>query len=71
MIPDRRSAVGEALQRALVAADTYAEPPYAGYDDVRDLANEAYNAILDGEDIDDVLAELNEEANEIYADVSP
>ena len=50
---------------------TKAEPPFAGYDEVRDAVSSAYNAILDGADIDETLADLDEEANEIYRQASP
>ena len=50
---------------------TSAEPPYAGYDEVRDLANAAFNAIIDGADIAETLAELDIEANEVHELASP
>ena len=55
----------------LQESDTTAEPPYAGYDEIRDLAEGAYNAILDGADIDETLAELEAEANEAHELASP
>ncbi len=51
----------------LQTSDTKAEPPFLGYSEVRDMVNAAYMAIIDGEDIDEVLADLDEEANEIHA----
>ena len=48
-------------------AVTKAEPPWLGYSEVRDMVNATYNAIIDGEDVDEALADLNEEANEIHA----
>ena len=55
----------------LTTSITKAEPPFAGYDEVRDAAAAAFNAILDGADIDDTLADLDEEANEIHEMASP
>lgn len=55
----------------LTSSVTKAEPPFAGYDEVRDAAAAAFNAILDGADIEDTLADLNEEANEIHEIASP
>lgn len=55
----------------LMNVKTMAEPPYAGYDEVRDLMSAAYNEILDGGDIEKVLAAAEIEANEIYDFSSP
>lgn len=55
----------------LTTSVTKAEPPFAGYDEVRDAAAAAFNAILDGADIDETLADLDEEANEIHEEASP
>jgi multiple sugar transport system substrate-binding protein/sn-glycerol 3-phosphate transport system substrate-binding protein len=55
----------------LQTSDTSAEPPYAGYDEVRDLMAGAYNAIIDGADIDETLADLEAEANEVHELASP
>ncbi|MFP4644184.1 MAG: ABC transporter substrate-binding protein [Spirochaetales bacterium] len=55
----------------LDTAETNAEPPYAGYDEVRDLMEQAFNSILDGADVDETLAELEDEANEVYEMSSP
>ncbi|MFW6260531.1 MAG: extracellular solute-binding protein, partial [Spirochaetota bacterium] len=55
----------------LQESETTAEPPYAGYDEVRDLAEGAYNAIIDGADIAETLAELEAEANEVHELASP
>ncbi|MFW6313522.1 MAG: ABC transporter substrate-binding protein [Spirochaetota bacterium] len=55
----------------LQESDTKAEPPYAGYDEVRDLMAGAFNAILDGADIDTTLADLEAEANEVHELASP
>lgn len=56
---------------ALTESETRAEPPYAGYDEVRDLMSAAFNAVIDGEDVDMVLAELEEEANEVHEISAP
>lgn len=55
----------------LQTSDTSAEPPYAGYDEVRDLVSAAYNAIIDGADIASTLAELDAEVNEVHELASP
>lgn len=47
------------------------EAPVAGYDNVRDEVAEAYSRILDGEDVETVLNELNERANQILEESSP
>lgn len=48
-----------------------AEPPVAGYDNIRDAAEQAFIRVLDGEDPATVLAELDEEANSILAEAAP
>ena len=55
----------------LTTSITKAEPPFAGYDEVRDVVDSAFNDILDGADIDETLADLDEEANEIHEMASP
>jgi multiple sugar transport system substrate-binding protein/sn-glycerol 3-phosphate transport system substrate-binding protein len=57
--------------RLLQTSDTKAEPPYAGYDEVRDAVTAAFNAILDGADVTKTIAELDEEANKIHQEASP
>lgn len=47
------------------------EPPFAGYDMVRNKVAEAYNAILSGADIDATLAKLDTDANKIFKDIAP
>lgn len=47
------------------------EPPVAGYDNVRDVAEEAFNRILAGEDADAVLADLDMQANQILEEAAP
>ncbi len=55
----------------LQTSDTMAEPPFAGYDEVRDAISAAFHAILDGADPDAELDALNNEANEILSDSAP
>ena len=55
----------------LQTSDTKAEPPYLGYSEVRDMVNAAYNAIIDGADVEETLADLEDEANEIHESLSP
>lgn len=50
----------------LATADTRAEPPFSGYDEIRDLMNQAFNAILDGADAMETLENLEDEANEVH-----
>lgn len=50
----------------LLTSETRAEPPFAGYDEVRDLMNQAFNAILDGADVTRTLRNLEDEANEVH-----
>ncbi|HET6486759.1 MAG TPA: extracellular solute-binding protein [Spirochaetia bacterium] len=68
MAKDRRFAKAWDL---LSASDLKAEPPFAGYDLVRDAVSRAYNAILDGADIDSTLVRLEADANKIYRDSAP
>ena len=55
----------------LQTSTTKAEPPFLGYSDIRDMVNATYNAIIDGQDVDEALMELEEEANEIHAISAP
>jgi multiple sugar transport system substrate-binding protein len=55
----------------LKTASLKAEPPFAGYDLVRDAMNSAYSAILDGADIDSTLAGLEVKANKLFKDSAP
>jgi len=55
----------------LKTANLKAEPPYAGYDLVRDAINAAYSRILDGADIDQTLADLDVQANKLFKDSAP
>jgi multiple sugar transport system substrate-binding protein/sn-glycerol 3-phosphate transport system substrate-binding protein len=47
------------------------EPPYAGYDLVRDAVNSAYSKILDGGDVDATLVALQTQADKIFKDSAP
>lgn len=49
----------------------HTEPPVAGYDNVRDVINQAYNRILAGEDPATVLAEAEVEANALLEEAMP
>ena len=55
----------------LKSADLRAEPPFAGYDLVRDKMLAAYNKILDGAEVDATLADLDVQANKIFKDSAP
>ena len=55
----------------LETSGTQAEPPYAGYDEVRDLMSAAFNEIIDGGDVEETLARLEAEANEVHELASP
>lgn len=54
----------KAFQSAFnLLGNTKGEPPVAGYNPVRNLASEAMNNIVDGEDVNEVFAQLNTDAN--------
>jgi multiple sugar transport system substrate-binding protein len=55
----------------LNASTTTAEPPFSGYDLVRDLASQAFTAILDGADVSKTLADLDVKANKVHKESSP
>jgi multiple sugar transport system substrate-binding protein/sn-glycerol 3-phosphate transport system substrate-binding protein len=55
----------------LNSSDLRSEPPYAGYDLVRDKVLAAYNAILDGKNITTALTELDQQAAKIFKDSAP
>jgi multiple sugar transport system substrate-binding protein len=55
----------------LQSARSQAEPPFLGYSEVRDMVNAAYNAIIDGADVEETLIELEEEANELHRISAP
>ncbi len=55
----------------LNVSDLKAEPPFAGYDLVRDAVSKAYNAVLDGADVAATLAKLDVDANKLYKESAP
>jgi multiple sugar transport system substrate-binding protein len=55
----------------LKTANLKAEPPYAGYDLVRDAISAAYSKILDGADLGQTLAALQTQADKLYKDSAP
>ena len=55
----------------LKTAHLRSEPPFAGYDLVRDAISAAYNRVLDGADVDRTLAALQAQAEKIYRDAAP
>jgi multiple sugar transport system substrate-binding protein/sn-glycerol 3-phosphate transport system substrate-binding protein len=55
----------------LNAGATTAEPPFAGYDEVRDAVTKSFNAILDGADVTKTLADLDVLANKVHKQASP
>jgi len=57
--------------RLLQTSTLKGEPPYAGYDVVRDAVASGLNAILDGADIDKTLADLDAKANKIHKESKP
>ncbi len=50
---------------------TKAEPPVAGYDPVRVLAQGAFNNVLDGKPVQEEFAKLNDDANAVLAKNKP
>ncbi len=61
----------EVAFKLLNTAGLVSNPPNAGHDEVRDAVAAAFNAILDGANIDKTLKDLDEEANEIYVEAGP
>ncbi len=55
----------------LKTANLKSEPPFAGYDLVRDAITAAYSRILDGADIDATLAALQTQADKLFKDSAP
>ncbi len=55
----------------LLRSDAKSEPPFAGYAEVRDAVEAAFNKILDGADVNATVKELNEEANDIHQEAAP
>jgi multiple sugar transport system substrate-binding protein/sn-glycerol 3-phosphate transport system substrate-binding protein len=60
-----------AAWKALQASDLEAEPSFLGQDRVRDAVSAAYNAVLDGADPSQTLADLDAKANKIYRQSKP
>ena len=56
---------------ALKESDQKAEPPFSGYDEVRDAISAAFNAVLDGADIAAATAGLDVKAKRIYQRYKP
>ncbi len=52
-------------------ADLEYEPPFAGYDLVRDAISAAYSGILDGADVDSTLSALQVQAQKILKESAP
>jgi multiple sugar transport system substrate-binding protein len=48
-----------------------AEPPFAGYDEIRDIVEAGFNKILDGADIAATLREIDAEANRVHLEAAP
>jgi multiple sugar transport system substrate-binding protein len=48
-----------------------AEPPFAGYDEVRDIVEAGFNKILDGADIAATLRDIEDEANRVHLEAAP
>ena len=55
----------------LLNSDGYSEPPFIGWDEIRDMLNAGFNAILDGADIEKTLTDMEEEANDIMVESAP
>ena len=55
----------------LKTANLKAEPPYAGYDLVRDAITAAYSRVLDGADVDATLADLQAQADKLFKESAP
>jgi multiple sugar transport system substrate-binding protein/sn-glycerol 3-phosphate transport system substrate-binding protein len=60
-----------AAWKALQTSDLKAEPSFLGYEQVRDAISAAYNAVLDGADLDSTLADLDAKANRLYRQARP
>ena len=55
----------------LKTANLRAEPPYAGYDLVRDAITAAYSKVLDGADADSTLVDLQAQADKLFRESAP
>src|SRR5262249_16061096 len=51
--------------------DTNAEPPFGGYQAVRDAASAALNDVLDGANVKQRFSQLNDKANEFLPSSNP
>jgi multiple sugar transport system substrate-binding protein/sn-glycerol 3-phosphate transport system substrate-binding protein len=60
-----------AAWKLLKIASLKAEPPYAGYDLVRDAITAAYSKVLDGANVDATLAALQVQADKLFKDSAP
>jgi multiple sugar transport system substrate-binding protein len=60
-----------AAWKILKVASLKSEPPYAGYDLVRDAVASAYSKVLDGANVDDTLAALQVQADKLFKDSAP
>jgi multiple sugar transport system substrate-binding protein/sn-glycerol 3-phosphate transport system substrate-binding protein len=60
-----------AAWEALQTGDQKAEPSFTGYDQVRDAISAAYNAVLDGAEVDSTIVALNNKANKIFHQTKP
>ena len=60
-----------AAWKALQTSDLKAEPSFLGYEQVRDAISAAYDAVLDGADLDSTLADLDARANRIFRQAKP
>ncbi len=55
----------------LLNSDGYSEPPFIGWDEIRDMLDAGFNAILDGAAIEKTLIDMEMEANDIMASSAP
>lgn len=60
-----------AAWKILKIAKLKAEPPFAGYDLVRDAITAAYSKVLDGADVDSTLAALQVQSDKLFKDSAP
>jgi multiple sugar transport system substrate-binding protein/sn-glycerol 3-phosphate transport system substrate-binding protein len=52
-------------------SQSVAEPPFTGYQQVRGLMSTAFNAVLDGANIDQTLAKLETDASKVHKESAP
>lgn len=60
-----------AAWKILKVGSLKSEPPYAGYDLVRDAITAAYSKVLDGANVDETLAALQVQADKLFKDSAP